>query len=156
LPQSGIAQAKSPGHVASSCAGPITCNTRCDSRGWSRAKAVPAAIATKITIDRSIIAHPGGFPFNRAYPVGPTGSDCRARELNPHQPLSSTAGAPSHPMLFLFFSYASLARNAGMSWLQPSQHIPSRKADRQRSGVKSIPPPKQGNAVRKSLSGSQG
>src|SRR5215471_7887067 len=35
--------------------------TRCGSRGWSRAKAVPAAIASKITIDRSIIAPPLAF-----------------------------------------------------------------------------------------------
>ena len=68
LPQSTIAQAKVPGHVASSCAGLITCNTRCGSGGWSRAKAVPAAMATKITIDRRYHRSTSSFAFSRAHP----------------------------------------------------------------------------------------
>jgi hypothetical protein len=63
---------------------------------------VPAAIATKITIDRSIIAH-RGLPVQSRLPRRPDRNDCRARKLNPHQPQSSTAGAPSHPLIFLSF-----------------------------------------------------
>jgi hypothetical protein len=96
LAQSGIAHAKSPGHVASSCAGLITCNTRCGSRGWFRAEALPAAIDIKITIRSKCHRSTSGFPFScaRPSPAAPAAARCSQRCAAPRPSSGPSPAAP--------------------------------------------------------------